>query len=243
MYLCIKDNKFKHNIEKNCIKVKDGIYLDINIDGFNKYTAIDSSIDIYDNNLEDGTCIDIYVIKQSQIISIAKIRKEFGVWQRYGTENEYKEVLGKSVTDKEYEEVNKIINTILNTNNITIEKNKVEILVSYLEYKDNEVSDSSTEEIKEDEFGIADMAFSDISMYVESLVEKVYSTSKMKFSTIINELKQLASNGFIDRIVVTQDNTYLIYAENMLESPKIKVSTFGDITDTFVKIYEMNKEG
>lgn len=245
MYLCIKDNKFKREIEENCVKIKDGIYFAISTSELdNNYVVISSeNTDISDNSIADGSYIGVYIIKKSKVMVVGKLRKESGVWQKYGTEAEYREILGKSVTDKEYEEVNKIINNILYLNNVVIDKNKVEIKVSYLKYNNEQSETYNNEVIEEDEFGVTDMAFGDISTPVASIVEKVYSTSKMKFSTIINEIKQLASNGLIDRVIVTQDNTYLVYADDMMGNSKIKVSTFGDIIDTFVKIYEMNKEG
>lgn len=229
---------------KNGVKLKDGIYVEFSTNGFDSHYAVlnSNTIDITNIIMSEGSSIDIHIIKGETDIVLARLRKESGVWQSYGTMKEFTNILGKMVTSNECAEVYKLVNTVLNSNNITVDKSKLSIFVSYIEYKTEEPVHIDDNKIC-DEFGIADMAFNDVPMSVSSMQEKTFNVGSTKFKDIVNHIKELAESKVIDSIIVSQDDTYLVYTEDMLNSPKIKVSTFGDVIDTFVKIYEMNKEG
>ena len=245
MYLDIESGQMCGISEiKNGVKLKDGIYIKFNTNGFDNHSAVFKSytIDITDIIMSEGSSIDIHIIKDETDIVLARIRKESGVWQSYGTMKEFTDIVGRMVTSTECAEAYKLVNTVLNSNKINVDKSKLSIFVSYVEYKTAEPVYIEDNKIC-DEFGIADMAFNDVPMCVSSMQEKTFNVGSMKFKDIVNHIKELAEEKVIDSIIVSQDDTYLMYADDMLNSPKIKVSTFGDIIDTFIKIYEMNKEG
>ena len=245
MYLDISNGKLcKAKETENGVKLNDGVYVEFSTGGFdNKSVVVNNGyIDITNIVMSDGSYIDVHIVKGETDIVLARLKKEAGMWLSHGTLKEYTDTICNDITTSDIEGVCKVVNTVLDTNGVVIDKSKLSVLISYIDYITKEPVHIDDAKLCAD-FGVSGMAFNDVPMSEPCMKEKEFKVGNSKFRDIVNHIKELAESKVLDSIIVSQGDTCLVYAGDLLNSPKIKVSTYGDIIDTFVKLYEMNKEG
>ena len=186
---------------------------------------------------EDGQEINVHIISQfldgrSEGLVAATLRKENGVWNHYSDAyiNTYKKGItdGDNIIAIDFLEVERIVNTLLFSNGINVNEDKLNIKISCLEYSSEQRLDISNSV----DFGV-DMGFANIELPSASLVDKTFSNFNEAYKVMV----ELAGEGMLDSVSIEQDGIKIAELEDLMSEPKMRVTTFGSIIDKLNKLY------
>ena len=212
----------KDIVESSCLKIKPGIYLEIEGIGI----INDNDIDVGKCVFSEGQIIKIHKVEEKESKTIANLRKENDILF-YKVDDNVTEVMTNI-------DVVTVINELLYENKIVLNKKKLIINISYIEYS-MESRDKKSK--KKGEFDDYDLAFDDIKSPVCKMCEKCFEN----YDEALVKINELLKSESLDSVQVKQNGVVAVELRDIRSSPKCKVASYGSIVNKFIEIYNKRR--